>query len=425
MTLPVYPELDERNAALQRTWARLDPRFRRPNQVLGRRSAIGCVALEITQRCNLDCTLCYLSDMSESVKDVPMAVLYRRIDAIRETYGPGVSVQVTGGDPTLRKREELVEIVRRVAERGLRPSLFTNGIKATRDLLTELKSAGLWDVAFHVDTTQRRKRFPTEKSLDPIRDEYIERAKGLGLAVIFNTSVHAGNLDEVPDLARFFLDRSEVVGMASFQVQAATGRGELRHKEAHVTLAAIRERVTAAVGIGPLAWDAALIGHPDCHEGTMLATSGGNTVDVLGDRRLYERFLEEMKHVPFDRRDVRGTALKVGAALARRPYWAARGGWFVARKLWALRRGLARTRGRTGKITFFVQNFMDADALVQERIDNCSFMVMTDAGPVSMCEHNARRNEFITKPVSLPTATGEALWNPLTGGIELPAIGNI
>src|SRR5262249_40425121 len=83
---------------------------------------------------------------------------FDRIDRIRSAYGPGVSVQVTGGDPTLRRRDELVAIVRRVSERGLRPSLFTNGIKATRDLLEELVSAGLFDVAFHVDTTQRRPR---------------------------------------------------------------------------------------------------------------------------------------------------------------------------------------------------------------------------------------------------------------------------
>ena len=34
--------------------------------------------------------------------------------------------------------EELVAIVRRIREKGMRPSLFTNGIKATRDLLQEL-----------------------------------------------------------------------------------------------------------------------------------------------------------------------------------------------------------------------------------------------------------------------------------------------
>src|SRR6266516_4872650 len=94
--LPEYENLQEREVLLRRTWERLDPAFRTPNQVLGRRSTIDCVALEITQRCNLDCTLCYLSENCELVKDLPVEVLFRRIDRIRETYGPGVGVQVTG-----------------------------------------------------------------------------------------------------------------------------------------------------------------------------------------------------------------------------------------------------------------------------------------------------------------------------------------
>src|SRR5215472_16505633 len=58
------------------------------DQSMGRRWPIGCVALEITQRCNLDCTLCYLSESAEAVKDVPMNELFRRIDTIFATYGP-------------------------------------------------------------------------------------------------------------------------------------------------------------------------------------------------------------------------------------------------------------------------------------------------------------------------------------------------
>ena len=38
-----------------------------PSQVAGRNFAMGCVSLEVTQRCNLDCSLCYLSDMAEAV----------------------------------------------------------------------------------------------------------------------------------------------------------------------------------------------------------------------------------------------------------------------------------------------------------------------------------------------------------------------
>ena len=418
--LPVFPDAALRERALAEAWERLDPRFRLPNQVLGRRSTVGCVALEITQRCTLDCTLCYLSEFSESVKDTPLEILFERIDRIRAQYGAGVSVQVTGGDPTLRDRSELVAIVKRVAERDLRPSLFTNGIKATRDLLGELAAAGLYDVAFHVDTTQRRKRFSTEESLNAIRREYIERARGLGIAVIFNTSVHGGNLDQIPGLVRFFLDHTDIVGMASFQVQAATGRGEWRSRAPEVTMRAIRERVTAAVGEGGLAWNAALLGHPDCHEATMLATFGGHAVDVLADQTLYESFLEDMKNVPFDRRDVTGTARQVLLALARRPWWVLRGGAFVLSRLWRVRRDLL-ARKRTGKITFFIQNFMDADALDEERLANCTFMVMTDDGPVSMCAHNARRDEYILKPLALPSAGGAGVWNPRTGALALPA----
>src|SRR5712691_4251884 len=99
--------------ALERTRQRVGTLFQE-NQVLGRRNAIGCVALEITQRCNLDCTLCYLSENSERVKDVPLPEVFRRIDGIYEQFGAPTSVQITGGDPTLRERSELTAIVRRV-----------------------------------------------------------------------------------------------------------------------------------------------------------------------------------------------------------------------------------------------------------------------------------------------------------------------
>jgi 7,8-dihydro-6-hydroxymethylpterin dimethyltransferase len=414
--LPVYAEnLAEREALLRRTWERLDPQFRTPNQVLGRRSTIGCVALEITQRCNLDCTLCYLSESSEAVKDLPLDAVFERIDRIRETYGPGIGVQVTGGDPTLRPRDELVAIVRRLAERGLRPSLFTNGIRATRDLLEELAAAGLFDVAFHVDTTQRFKKYPNEESLNAVRREYIERARGLAIAVIFNTTVHAGNLEEVPMLVRFFLEHSDVVGMASFQVQAATGRGEWRERSPHVTSEAIRERIRRGVGLPRLAWDTALVGHPKCNRGTMLATVGGRAIDVLSDPPLYERFLHEFRHVSFDRRDVQRTARRVLASAFRNPYWLVRGGAFLARKLWSARSELWR-RERMGKITLFVHDFMDAAALDPERIRNCAFMIMTAEGPVSMCEHNARRDDYILRPLPI-RARGGAVFDPTTGGL--------
>jgi hypothetical protein len=157
-------------------------------QFMGRRWPIGCVALEITQRCNLDCTACYLSEHSEAVKDVPLSEILRRVDMIHAHYGPGTGVQITGGDPTLRKRSELIEIVRAVAQKGMQPALYTNGIRAKRGLLAELAEAGLVDVAFHVDMTQKRRGYDSELALNDLRSEYIERARGLPIAVMFNTT---------------------------------------------------------------------------------------------------------------------------------------------------------------------------------------------------------------------------------------------
>ena len=114
----------------------------------------------------------------------------------------------------------------------MRPALFTNGIRAKRDLLAELSAAGLVDVAFHVDLTQERRGYDTEGALNEIRKVYIDRARGLPLNVIFNTSVFAGNFDEIAGLTAFFVRHSDAVSFASFQLHADTGRGRERGRPA-------------------------------------------------------------------------------------------------------------------------------------------------------------------------------------------------
>ena len=234
-----------------------------PFQVAGHHFSIGCVALEITQRCNLDCTACYLSDYSEAVHDLPLDEVFRRIDLIAEHYGPNTNVQVTGGDPTLRTRDELVAIIRYLASQKLRPALFTNGIRATRELLSELKEAGLKDVAFHVDLTQERKGFDCELALNSIRDEYIERARGLGLQVIFNTTLYQGNLAEVPELVDYFCDHADVVHLASFQMIADTGRGIERERGGAITQDVVMDAIRQGAGVD-MTFDFPQIGHLEC-----------------------------------------------------------------------------------------------------------------------------------------------------------------
>ena len=145
---------EDRVRALERARARVEAAGQwSARQHLGRRWPVGCVALEITQRCNLDCTLCYLSESSQALKDLPLEEVYRRIDMIRAQYVEGVDVQITGGEPSLRPRAELAAIVR--------------------------------------------------------------RARGLPLTVFFNTSVCGASLDDVPGIAAFFLRHADVVRLSA------------------------------------------------------------------------------------------------------------------------------------------------------------------------------------------------------------------
>ena len=376
------------------------------NQVLGRTQTIGCVAVEITQRCNLDCTLCYLSEHSQSVKDIPLEEVLKRLDDIIEHYGVGTHVQITGGDPTLRKHTELVEIVRYAADIGLYPALFTNGIAATRTLLEKLVAVGLQDVAFHVDTTQRRAGFETEIDLNVIRKDYLARAQGLGLMVVFNTTVHEGNFYHIPSLVRFFVEHSDEIGLVSFQLQAETGRGEWRARDELITQQSMKKQIELGTARS-LPWGVVDFGHGDCHSYMPTSVVNNRVFPVIADRGLFGRFLKDFQHIRTDRHAPRyQVILDYGLALAKRPQWWWPAIAYVAGQAWQMGKHLFLGRGRVHKLSFFMQNFMDADALVQARVDACSFMVMTAEGPVSMCEHNAKRDDFILKPLMVEKQDG-------------------
>lgn len=413
-SLPVFDDLPGRHARLEAALERLDPKLRMETQAIGRRYAIGCVAVEITQRCNLDCTLCYLSESSEKVKDIPIDVIFQRLARVRDTYGDGVSVQITGGDPTLRDRAELVAIVREAARLGLEPSLMTNGIKLTRDLAIELKEAGLTDAAIHVDLTQERKGYASEEDLNAVRREYIERVRGVGLHVIFNTTVFDGNFAEIPKLIAFFAANADVVNLVSFQIQADTGRGALRDRSDVITLQNVRAKLAEACGTS-LSWDNIRVGHPDCNSVAYVLIARDRFLDLNRDPELYAAIIRETSDIRYSRIDAFDTAFRVFLWSLARPrlifLFLRHLALFIvrhARALWAGRKDLR-------KLSIIIHNFMDAGGLDPERVAACSFMVATDQGFVSMCAHNATRETFIRRPLEIATPDGPRVWDPLTG----------
>ena len=400
-----------------------------PSQAAGRRWTMGCVSLEVTQRCNLDCTLCYLSDSAEAVRDIPLEDLFRRIDDIAVQFGRDTDVQISGGDPTLRDRAELSQIVRYVRSRGLRASLFTNGILLNREWLQQLAADGLNDVAFHVDMTQERKGFTSEMAMNALRLDYINMARGLPISVMFNTTVFTGNFHEIASVANFFVLHNDVVRLASFQLGADTGRGTAAERDAVVvTQKTVCDAIERGAGVA-LNFDALHGGHRSCNRYAMLFTIGARRFDALADGEFVARVMRDTASVALPRdQGLRGAWALAKVALGQRllwsgfarhtarMFWAARGEWLRGGKL-----GIRVPPVR--KISFFTHNFMDACNLEADRIDACVFMAATVDGPMSMCAYNAERDRFLLKPIRL--ASGET-WQPLAvtpsanGEIKIP-----
>ncbi len=386
-------------------------------QTAGRFYPIACVALEVTQRCNLDCTLCYLSDSAEMAFDVPLTVLYRRIDMIRNHYGLQASVQITGGDPTLRKVEDLQAICAYIRKMGLRSCLMTNGIRASRSMLQALAETGLDDVAFHVDLTQERKGYPTEKSLNTVRHDYIQRCEGLGLRVLFNTTVFDGNFAELPDLALFFRREASKIRLAGFNLQAETGRGIEGARTETLTINNVAAGLEAGMGT-EIDFDVGKVGHESCTRYGSLLIAGDAAISALANRKLFEDILDKM-----DQHEVSQDAITEIQPTLRRVYsrsvgLALRSAAFLLGRLWHLRGGLLESRGRVHSLTLLIHNFMDAKELDEERCASCVFMVATENGPTSMCVHNAQRDQNVFAPAKVGTADDPKWWHPSTGQIS-------
>jgi hypothetical protein len=153
--------------------------------------------LEPTQACNLACDGCYRKNVKEHKSldrvqaDLDVFARLRNLDG----------VSIAGGDPVTHP--ELPAIVRRVTAMGRKAIVNTNGLALTRELLVELKAAGLVGITFHVDSKQGRPgwRDKTEVQMNELRSVYAELVASVGgLACAFNSTVYDDTLHEVPDL---------------------------------------------------------------------------------------------------------------------------------------------------------------------------------------------------------------------------------
>lgn len=166
--------------------------------------------LEPTSFCNLACDGCYRENEKNSHKSLDEVT--RDLDVFEASRNSDC-ISIAGGDPLLHP--QIVEIVREIKRRGLKPILNTNGLALTKELLHELKLAGVYGFTFHVDSKQGRAgkwRGKNELELLQLRYEYARMlADEGGIACSFNSTVYEDTLRYVPEMVRWAHENIDIV----------------------------------------------------------------------------------------------------------------------------------------------------------------------------------------------------------------------
>jgi radical SAM protein with 4Fe4S-binding SPASM domain len=191
------------------------------------------VSWNLTYRCNLACEHCYLdaggtplvgtanfADRSELGTDE----CFRVIDEIA-AFAPECVTILTGGEPLLRR--DILEIVRRAAERGLWVVVGTNGVSITENLARRLAEAGARGLSLSLDALDpdRHDRFRNVRGAWRNTVEGAEILNRTGLPFIVQTTVGSHNLGELDAIADFAHDRL-AAKVWNLYFLVPTGRGQ-------------------------------------------------------------------------------------------------------------------------------------------------------------------------------------------------------
>ena len=222
-----------------------------------------CALLEVTRRCNLNCTFCFAHDGSE---DVPMNELKRAVDIILEHEKP--LIQLSGGEPTLR--DDLPELISYIHARGGRyVQLNTNGLRLAEDeaYVRTLANAGLNIAFLQFDGTDDKVYIKLRgKALFDVKNRAIENCGRYGIGVtLVPTVVRGVNDDQIGEIIRYGAFLSPVVRGVHFQPVSYFGKYPRRPEDDdRYTLDELIHALSAQTGFAPESFAPSHCDHPAC-----------------------------------------------------------------------------------------------------------------------------------------------------------------
>jgi radical SAM protein with 4Fe4S-binding SPASM domain len=191
------------------------------------------ISWNLTYRCNLACEHCYLDAggtplvNSESFADrseLGTADCFKVIDEIA-AFAPECLTILTGGEPLLRR--DILEIVRRAAERELWVVVGTNGVRISENVASRLAEAGARGLSLSLDALDpdRHDRFRNVRGAWRNTVEGAEILNRTGLPFIVQTTAGSHNLGELDDIADFAHSRL-AAKVWNLYFLVPTGRGQ-------------------------------------------------------------------------------------------------------------------------------------------------------------------------------------------------------
>jgi uncharacterized radical SAM superfamily Fe-S cluster-containing enzyme len=236
------------------------------------------VEIEITQRCNLRCPVCFIA-AGEAPPDPDLQTLEAMFQAVLRQSGSQTSLQLTGGEPTVRK--DLAEIVRLGRNAGFSAiEVNTNGVLIGRNpaFIHELAQAGISGIYLQFDGLTGEV-YEKIRGADLLKEKLqaIEHCRAAGVQVVLAMTVIWGvNHDQLGRVLDFALQNRDVVAGIGYQPAFTSGRFDVR-SERRLTMGDVIFQLAEQSGGLIEPYDLWPLGcsHPLCSSATYIIEDGG------------------------------------------------------------------------------------------------------------------------------------------------------
>ena len=195
------------------------------------RKPAGLAILEVTERCNLTCPMCYAYS-SPSERDYSLEEIELRLDQLIAVEGKGISLQISGGEPSVRK--DLDNIAAMVKSKGFgQLEMVSNGIRLARepDFAEKLVSWGFTSVYLQFDSTHPGDIIKLRaEDLWDVRVKAIAALERVKLPSTLAVPLYDGlNTDQIQQVVNFAWQHPDTVCAIAFQAATPFGRFEVNN----------------------------------------------------------------------------------------------------------------------------------------------------------------------------------------------------